>query len=115
VAEFWTLGGIHTFMRPHFIVYLAAGIVLFFAVLSIVTHVCEANTIQHVIQTLQPVGDDLARLQAARSDHYDSAAASFMLAGLQGLIIVCTRKLKRQAMPANKSLQATAAALASCD
>jgi hypothetical protein len=98
-------------MRPHFTIYLAAGLSLFFAVLSVASHIGEAITTQYAIRMLQPSGDDLARLQAACSDHYSSATESLVLAGLQGVIIVYTRKLKRQAMlPNETTLQTTSAA-----
>jgi hypothetical protein len=83
-------------MRLHFAIYLAAGLTLFFAVLSVCAHFGEAFVTQNAIRTLQPVGDDLSAMLSVRSEHYRSAIQALLLAGLQGMILFCAWKWRRQ-------------------
>jgi hypothetical protein len=88
-------------MRNHFIIYLAAGLVVFFAMPCAIIHICGAINIQYAIRRLQPTGLVLAQLQAACSDNYLSAIEFLALVGLLGVIIVYTWKLKGQVVPPN--------------
>ena len=90
-------------MRPHVAIYLAAGIILFFGIISGFTHLHEAHFLRHTEIALQLKGDDLARYEAGREDHFDSAAESFTLAGTQCAIVFYTWKWRRQKETAEKS------------
>ncbi|MGH7953607.1 MAG: hypothetical protein ACREFE_17055 [Limisphaerales bacterium] len=83
-------------MRPIFIIYVAAGLTLLFAVVSVATSVGSAYLDHHVIASLKPTGDDLVRMQSYQSASLDSAAQSFVLVLLQTAIIVYARKISRQ-------------------
>lgn len=83
-------------MRPIFIIYVAAGLTLLFAVVSVVTNVGSAYMTQHAIALLKPAGDDLARMQSYQNANLDSAAESFVLTLLQIVIIIYARKISRQ-------------------
>jgi len=45
---------------------------------------------------LQLTGDDLARNEAVRDNHFGSAAETLTLAGIQGVIIFYTWKWRKQ-------------------
>jgi hypothetical protein len=83
-------------MRPHFAIYLAAGLTLFFAVLLAFTHIGEAYYLRRAANMLQLTGDDLARNEAVRDNHFGSAAETLTLAGIQGVIIFYTWKWRKQ-------------------
>ncbi len=87
-------------MRAIFVIYLAAGLVLFFAVVSMVTDVGYAYVTHHTIAMLNPTGDDLDRMRGAISEDLDSASENFVLALLQSIIIFYARKLNKQNRPA---------------
>jgi hypothetical protein len=88
--------GVIRAMRPIFIIYVAAGLTLLFAVVSVATNVGSAYMTQHAIAMLKPTGDDLARMQSYESASLDSAAESFVLTLLQTAIIIYARKISRQ-------------------
>jgi hypothetical protein len=83
-------------MRHIFIIYVAAGVTLLFAGVSVATNIGSAYMTQHAIATLKPTGDDLVRMQSYQSSSLDSAAESFVLVLLQTAIIVYARKISRQ-------------------
>lgn len=83
-------------MRPIFIIYVAAGLTLLFAVVSVVTNVGSAYMTQHAIASLKLTGDDLVRMQSYQSANLDNAAESFVLVLLQAAVIVYARKISRQ-------------------
>jgi hypothetical protein len=83
-------------MRPIFVIYVAAGLVLFFAVLGMVTDIGYACFAHRTISMLNLTGDDLERAQRAISEDLDSAAETFALALLQGVIIFYARKISKQ-------------------
>jgi hypothetical protein len=83
-------------MRPIFVIYVAAGLVLFFAVVSMATDIGYAYLTHHTISILNPTGDDLERMQRVISEDLDSAAETFVLAVLQSIIIIYARKLNKQ-------------------
>jgi hypothetical protein len=85
-------------MRPIFVIYLVAGITLFFAILDSAAYIGQAYVMHHAIVILKPEGDDLARMQAAQSQDLDTAAEGFALALLQAVIIVSARKVQKQTM-----------------
>jgi hypothetical protein len=97
-------------MRPIFIIYLAAGITLFFAGLDSVAYVGHAYVTHHAIVILKPVGDDLVKMQAVQNQDLDSAAKEFVLALLQTGIIISARRFQKQTVPA-KMVEPTATAL----
>jgi hypothetical protein len=70
-------------MRPHFVIYLAAGLTLFFAVILIFTHIGDAYNPRRAANKVQLTGDDLARYEAARKNDFDSTAETLTLTGIQ--------------------------------
>ncbi|MGD0350164.1 MAG: hypothetical protein ABSB84_07605 [Verrucomicrobiota bacterium] len=88
-------------MRPIFVIYLAAGITLLFAVLNTAAYAGYAYVTHHAIAILKPEGDDLSKMQAVQSQDLDLAAEGCVLALLQTGIIISARKLKKQATPPN--------------
>jgi hypothetical protein len=83
-------------MRAIFIIYIAAGLTLFFAVLNTVAGAGQAYMTHRAMAMLNPTGDDLDRMQAVQNAHLDSAEENFALALLQGAIIIYARKLSQQ-------------------
>jgi hypothetical protein len=83
-------------MKAIFVIYIAAGLTLFFAVLNMVAGAGQAYTIHRAMAMLHPTGDDLDRMQAVENAHLDSAEENFALAVLQGAIIIYARKLSKQ-------------------
>lgn len=83
-------------MRPIFIIYLAAGITLFFAVINSASYLGRAYMTDHAIVSLKLDSDDLARMQAAQSEEFDSASAGFVIAVLQIAILISTRRFQKR-------------------
>jgi hypothetical protein len=83
-------------MRAVFVIYIAAGVTLLFAVVGTLADVGHAYATHHAMAALSPTGDDLDKLRAVRKRALNSAAESFVLAWLQGAILVSARKLNRQ-------------------
>ena len=96
MAQLFSLGHTRTLMRPIFVIYVAAGLVLFLAVVSMVTDVGYACVTHHTISMLNPTGDDLERMQRVISEDLESAAETFTLALFQSVIIIYARKLNKQ-------------------
>jgi hypothetical protein len=90
-------------MRPVFVIYLAAGLTLFFAVLNSAAYVGNAYVTHYAIVSLNPEGDDLGRMLAVQDHDLELAAEVFSLALLQAGIIFSARKLSTQVMLANNS------------
>jgi hypothetical protein len=83
-------------MRPVFIIYIAAGITFLFALLNGVASCGQAYVAQHSIIALKLQGDELEKATAAREGYLDSAAAAFVLALFQSVILIFAKKLSRQ-------------------
>jgi ABC-type siderophore export system fused ATPase/permease subunit len=83
-------------MRPIFIIYLFAGITLFFAIVSTLTNIGYTLVTHHAIATLNLTGDDLDRMRRAISEDLESTAATFVPALFQSTIIIFARKLSKQ-------------------
>ena len=92
-------------MRPIFVIYLAAGLTLFFAALNSAAYVGNAYVTHYAIVSLKTEGDDLDKMQAFQGQQLDLAAETFCLALLQAGIIFSTRKLSKQVKSADNSLE----------
>lgn len=95
-------------MRPIFIIYLAAGFSLFFAVIDCAAYSSDAYLAYHAIVVLKPEGGDLTKMQAIQSQDLDSAADWFVLALLQTTILLSTRKCQKHALTLNHSPEPSA-------
>jgi hypothetical protein len=107
--KFGAFDGHQTLMRAIFVIYIAAGITLFFAVLSTVSGIGNAYKAHRGIVIVNSTGYfnstnstdfTLGRMQSVQNDFLDTAAESFTLALLQGAIIVYARKLGNQSKAA---------------
>ena len=83
-------------MRPIFIIYLAAGIPLTFAVISAVSHTLIVRSIELDIVTHNTQGDSLAAAQDLIEKGRGSIAVAIALAVTQAVIIFSARRLSRQ-------------------
>jgi hypothetical protein len=88
-------------MRPIFVIYLAAGVTLFFAVMNFAASVGYACVTHHAIVLLKPTGDDLDNMQAAQSHYLELAAEWFTLVFTQAVIIISARRFQKHAMTPN--------------
>jgi hypothetical protein len=90
-------------MRPIFIIYLAAGITLFFAAIDSAAFLGHAYMTNHAIMALKLEGDDLAKMQAAQGQELNSAAEGFVVALLQAAILISAWRFQKRQVPPNQS------------
>jgi hypothetical protein len=95
-------------MSPIFIIYLAASISLFFAILDCAAYSGHAYLAYHAIEVLKPEGGDLTKMQEVQNQDLDSAAEWFVLALLQTTILLSTRKFQKHALTLNHSPEPSA-------
>jgi hypothetical protein len=50
----------------------------------------------HAISLLNLTGDDLNKMEGIQNAYMDTAAESFALAVMQGIIVICARKIRKQ-------------------
>ena len=83
-------------MRPIFIIYLAAGLTLTFALISAVAHAFIVRAIQLDIVAHDAQGDTLATAQELIQEGQGIIAVALALAVTQAVIIFSARKISKQ-------------------
>ncbi|MBI5388346.1 MAG: hypothetical protein HZA90_27085 [Verrucomicrobia bacterium] len=87
-------------MRPHFAIYLAAGVTLLLAVVSMIGGFGQALAMLQFIKNLRPTGHDLETFNAMVTEFCWEGMGGLLLAVLQGGILFYARKLHKLARAA---------------
>ena len=83
-------------MRPIFIIYLTAGIVLTFSCISAVVHWFLVRSLQLELVARNPQGESLERAQDLLQKGQGAMTLAIAIAVTQAVIILSARKLSKQ-------------------